>query len=106
MNIVVSYDFTQSIPCAARCDFMDHVHRSINDSAVFEVTLVSHAQPDRNYVVTVTNVCIRTYFSGPGWTNLLTEYDMQYGDKIKILLGHQQATIYFLYTAPDDDVQQ
>ena len=81
---------------------MDHVHRSINEPAVFEVTLESHHDPLRSYVVTVTNEVIQTYFSGPGWTTLLNEHNwLQYGDKFKILLDHHHCTIYFRYPFPD-----
>ena len=80
---------------------MHHIHGAIHQHAQFEVSLVSLTQPGPSYTVLVTNEATRTYFCGTKWAELITDYEMEAGDRCTLILD-LDGTTYFHFVDPND----
>ena len=52
-----------------------------------EVDRVFHTREELDYRMEVTHELLRTRFHGSGWSKLVTDYELGYGDLITIDLG-------------------
>ena len=58
-----------------------------------EVDLVFQTREELDYRMEVTHELLSTRFHGPGWTKLVTDYGLGYGDLITIDLGSDSLKI-------------
>ena len=59
----------------------------------FEVDPVFQTREELEYRMEVTHELLRTRFHGSGWSKLVTDYDLGYGDLITIDLGSDSLKI-------------
>ena len=99
-NYYFHITFSQTIPCHASKDFLDHVNRHINHEGQFEVSLVQEIVPDKTYKILVVNEANRTYFTRPLWTELVERYEMDAGMRLRNLPRNYLWSNLFLIRDP------
>ena len=67
--------------------------RQVMEAEGIEVDLVFQTREELDYPMEVTHELLRTRFHGPGWTKLVTDYELGYGDLITIDLGSDSLKI-------------
>src|SRR4051794_12554664 len=79
--------FFQSIPCCVRDQLVSSINelkRQVMQEEGLEVDLVFQTREELDYRMEVTHELLRTRFHGSGWSKLVTDYELGYGDLITI----------------------
>ena len=67
--------------------------RQVMEEEGFEVDPVFQTREELEYRMEVTHELLRTRIHGSGWSKLVTDYDLGYGDLITIDLGSDRLSI-------------
>ena len=83
--------FLQYVPCYCRRQvrkFISELKQDVLEEEVegIDINPIFVTDEGRSYEIKFSDDTLRSKFHGPGWNKLVSDYDLRYGDQIKVYL--------------------